>query len=183
MKRNFLKINVGDMPTTCIVDGQPVRSAQYPDNFEWPVTVSNIQYTLSAGKKVHAALQKMGAQVGTMFKISKVQGENGFTPFQITDNTGNEVTGGSSGGYQQSTGGGKKSYQRSPEETASIVAQWATGKAIDALVLYKGQGNQLPDELGATIVAMAKKYYGYSREVKSFILEDLLNTGKEDSHS
>jgi hypothetical protein len=62
------------------------------------------------------------------------------------------------------------------------MAQWAIGKAVDALTLYKQEGNQVPhddESKGAMIIAIAKKFYGYKKELQKYILTDLNNNGKE----
>ena len=167
-----------DSPTTCTIDGEPQLNQNYPGSYNYPVKVNGQQLNFLASKTTHDKLVKIGAKFGTTFQVQKVLLDGGKSYNKIIDTTGTEVT----VDRKYSGGGAKRSYANSPEENASIMAQWAIGKAVDALVIYKQEGNQVPNDnesRGRMIIAIAKNFYSYKRELQKHILDDLNNTGKE----
>ena len=183
MTRKPLILSAGGATVVCVVDGNPTPNDKYAGAYVYPIKVNGQDMFLNASSAMHAKFVKMGAKFGSSFGIRQEVLPNGMKVNKIFDSTGNEIESEKKWSGNSNGGGQKKSYERSPEEKASIMAQWAVGKAVDALVLYKGEGNQLPDNTEVLIKKIATNFYRYKKEIQAEILQDLNNNRKEETNS
>lgn len=180
MVRKPLILSV-NMPVTCVVDGAPEQNEKFPNQKRYPVKVNGEEFLLNASDTMHQKLQKMGATFGTTFQIKKEDLPNGYQINKIFDSTGKEVEL-DRNNYSGNKGSSRKK-DRSPNDVASIIAQWAIGQANYGLYLYKQAGNQISDNPDKTILDMARKYYAFKRTIQAEILPDVISDMKEDSNS